>query len=58
MIGIEQDLPQFGQLKDIFIVNGDVFFLIQVFKTLKFSEHYKIYHSYVVSGTAKESAVN
>ena len=42
VVGIQDDgvFPQFGQLQEILVINGDVYFHVQLYSTVKYSEHY------------------
>lgn len=45
VVGAKDDLPLFGNLQNILTGNGKVYFHVQLYKTLYFSDHY---HAYLV----------
>ena len=48
---MQDNLPVFGKLQEIFIVQSDVYFSVQIYSTLWFDEHF---HAYVVKATSTE----
>ena len=44
VVDVIDDLPQFGKLKDILVVDEEVYLHVQLLKTKKYSEHF---HAYV-----------
>ena len=45
IVGMANDLPVFGEIRDILVIKEEVYFHVNIFKTLLYNEHY---HSYVV----------
>ena len=50
----EDDLPQFGEIKDILVINCTYFLLVRVYMTLGIDRHV---HSYVVKSKRDEENI-
>ena len=48
----EDDLPLFGRINDIMLINGSVLFRVNQYRTLGIDRHY---HSFCIRNTAVES---
>ena len=49
LIGMKDDLPIFGKIQKILIVQEDVYFKVKIFETHSYSTHY---HAFLVSPSA------
>ena len=54
VIQVKDDLLVFGELKEIYNVQCDIYFKVQTYTTLWFDEHF---HAYVVEATPTETFV-
>ena len=52
---VDDDSPQFSQIKDIFIVDGKISFGVITFNTLSFCRHF---HAYEVAETSLHNIIN
>ena len=48
----DDDLPQFGEIKDIFVINSTHFLLVRVYMTMGIDRHV---HSYVIKRKNEEN---
>ena len=54
VLGVEEDYPQFGDLKKIFVVDQQAFLYVRKMKTTSFNEHH---HAYVLEASTEYRAV-
>ena len=54
LLGWNEDLPKFGEVQEVFILNGIIYLSLQLWATLYFDRHY---YAYAVTTTSDDVQV-